>query len=144
MHRLPFREASVPTGATPSLCGCTGGPQGQRTISDVSGGDPVNNEHATNERYREHEREGHVVHALIVDRESQSASLASAGKNLHGLPLLLAMFRGEFLAQLVGVQGVLVRLFRQFMTRQMISLIMGGCSCGMRVRGKIMEFYPRR
>jgi hypothetical protein len=55
--------------------------------------------------------------------------------------LLLAALRGEFLAQLVGVQRVLVCLFRQFMTRQMISLIMGGCRGCMRVGGKIMEFY---
>jgi hypothetical protein len=33
-----------------------------------------------------------------------------------------------------------VRLFRQFMGRQMISLSMGGGSGSMRVGGKIMEF----
>jgi hypothetical protein len=55
--------------------------------------------------------------------------------------LLLAALGGEFLAQLVSVERVLVRLFRQFMSRQMISLIMGGCCGAMRVGGKIMEFY---
>jgi hypothetical protein len=60
--------------------------------------------------------------------------------SLH-VRLLLAALGGEFLAQLVSVQRVLVRLFRQFMSRQMISLIMSGCSGAMRVGGKIMEFY---
>ncbi len=60
---------------------------------------------------------------------------------LHGVSLLLAALRSEFLAQLVGVQRVLVRLFRQFMTRQMISLIVSDCCGGMRVGGKIMKFY---
>jgi hypothetical protein len=55
--------------------------------------------------------------------------------------LFPAVFGGEFLAQLVGVQRVRMGLFRQFVSRQMVSLIMGGCSGAMRVGGKVMEFY---
>ena len=59
----------------------------------------------------------------------------------HEVSLFLAAFGGEFLAQLVGVQGVLVGLLRQFVGRQMISLIMGGRSGRMRVGRQIMKFY---
>ena len=52
--------------------------------------------------------------------------------------------RSEFLAQLVGVQRVLVRLFRQFMSSEMIPLIMGDGSGGMSVGGKVMQFYKSK
>jgi hypothetical protein len=64
--------------------------------------------------------------------------------SLHGVSLLLAVFHGEFLAQLVGVHGMLVRLFRQFMSGQMISLIMGDCGSGMGMGGKIVQFYKSK
>jgi mannose/fructose/N-acetylgalactosamine-specific phosphotransferase system component IIC len=39
---------------------------------------------------------------------------------------------------------MLVRLFRQFMSGQMISLIMGDCGSGMGMGGKIMQFYKSK
>jgi hypothetical protein len=67
---------------------------------------------------------------------------AADGKDgsLHGISLLFAAVCGEFFAQLVGVSRVLVSLFGQLMSGQMISLFMGDCGSGMGMGGKIMQF----
>jgi hypothetical protein len=82
----------------------------------------------------------------ILNLKEWFGRLAARDKDgcLHGISLLVAVRCSEFLAQLVGVQRVLVRLFRQFMSSEMIPLIMGDGSGGMSVRCKIMEFYKSK
>jgi hypothetical protein len=71
---------------------------------------------------------------------------AADGKDgsFHGISLLLAAVCGEFFAQLVGVSRVLVGLFGQLMSGQMISLFMGDRGSGMGMGGKIMQFYKSK
>jgi hypothetical protein len=48
--------------------------------------------------------------------------------------------RAQLFGELVGVQGVLVRLFAEFVSGEMISLAVSGRGCSVGVGRKVMEF----
>jgi hypothetical protein len=55
------------------------------------------------------------------------------------LLLRFARLQGEFFTELVGVDGMLVRLFGQLVSREMISFAVGGCRGRVGMGGKVME-----
>jgi hypothetical protein len=54
--------------------------------------------------------------------------------------LLLGTLGRELFAQLEGIPRVLMSLPGQFMSSEMISFAVGGCSGGVAVGGEVMEF----
>jgi alpha-galactosidase len=53
--------------------------------------------------------------------------------------LSLTRLQGEFFAKLAGVGGMLVRLYGQLVSSEMISFTVGGCRCKVGMGRKVMQ-----
>ncbi len=55
-------------------------------------------------------------------------------------PVNLRRFPVQLLREVMNLHGILVRLFAKLVSDQLIFFAVGGGRCGVRVRGKVVEF----